>query len=242
MTELRVNSIKGENGVSSPEVDSNIVTAVDSTIQTLTCSTISVENLTSVTGTVSAANLGISGDESSLTSATSSIGTLNSNLVTTTNLNLNGTAIQTKPPFATFAFGWDNETVYYEKLQNLFFGGYLSSSGEAKDGYQNTDAVDDVANNGRFEYFTFGKAENNYRTPQRFQMLFKTLPPNNEYTVVVFGKQMTGSISSWSCFHNSEDIPGFPSIAGGARLQERFTIQAPLFYTNNSFVAGMVFV
>ena len=241
MTELRVNTIKGQNGTSSTSV-SNIVCPVNSIVQTLTCSTIDVKDLSSVTGSINAATLGVAGDGTALTTATSSSGTLNANVLATTNFNLGGTAIKTKPPFASFAYGWDNATIFYEKMQNLFFGGYRTNTGVLVDGYQDTDAVEDVVNNGRFDYFTFGKAENNYVTPQRFQMVFKTLPPNANYTVVVFGKFATGStISGWSCYHNSDDIPG-GSIAGGARLQERFAITAPTVITNNSYVAGMVFV
>tara|TARA_B100000212_G_scaffold339245_1_gene317321 strand:- start:20284 stop:21006 length:723 start_codon:yes stop_codon:yes gene_type:complete len=240
MTELRVNTIKGQNGTSSTSV-SKIVCPVNSIVQTLTCSTIDVKDLSSVTGSINAANLGVAGDGTVLTTATSSSGTLNANTLTTTNLNFQGSAIKTKPPFASFAYGWDGPTIFYERLQNLYFGGYRTSNGTAVDGYQETDAVEDVVNNGRFDYFTFGKAANNYRAASRFQMLFKTLPPSNNYTVVVFGKFFTGgSISGWSCYHNSDDISG--GVAGGARLQERFAITGPTVVASNSYVAGMVFI
>ena len=221
MTELRVNTIKGQNGTSSPSV-SKIVSPVNSIVQTLTCSTIDVKDLSSVTGSINAATLGVAGDGTALTTATSSSGTLSANLLTTTNLNFQGSAIKTKPPFATFAYGWNNDLL--RKNAKPFLGGYRTSTGVLKDGYQDTDAVDDVVNNGRFDYFTFGKAENDYLTPQRFQMVFHFAISNN-YTVVVL-VATGGSISGWSCYHNSDDIPR-GSIAGGARLQERFAITAP---------------
>ena len=241
MTELRVNTIKGQNGTSSPSI-SKIVSPVNSIVQTLTCSTIDVKDLSSVTGSINAATLGVAGDGTALTTATSSSGTLNANVLATTNFNLGGTAIKTKPPFATFAYAWDGSEVIYSQMHNLQFGGYKGVQGDT-DGYQPTDAVDDVPNNGRFDYFTFGgqlESIKNFQ-PQVFQMLFITPPPNNEYTVVISGERRNATRSNWTCFLSGEDIEGYPSFAGGKRLRERFTVQCPTLYASDGWVHGMVF-
>lgn len=243
MTELRVNTIKGQNGISSTQIDSNLATSATSSVQNLSCTTVDVQNLTSVTGVVSAPALGNLDSGNSLTSATASIGTLNTDSLTTSNLNLGGTAVQTKQPFASFAYAWRAEEVYYSQMRNLKFGGYRGIAG-ITDGYQPTDNVDDVVNNGQFDYFTFGGqalAIQNY-SPLVFQMLFVTPPPNNEYTVVISGERRNATTSNWSCFQSGEDIDGYPSFAGGKRLQERFAVQGPTTFALEGWVHGMVFV
>ena len=242
MTTIEVNTIRGQNGISSTQVNSNLATSATSSVQNLTCTTVDVQNLTSVTGVVTAPTLGNLDSGNSLTSATASIGTLNTDSLTTSNLNLGGTAVLSRQPFAAFAYAWNQGEVYYSQMKNLVFGGYTGIQGDT-DGYQPTDAVDDIVNNGRFDYFTFGgqtEVLKNF-TPQVFQMLFITPPPNDEYTVVISGQRLGAQRSSWSCFLSGEDITGYPSSAGGKRLRERFAVQAPLQYVTNGWVHGMVF-